>query len=132
MGTSGVFSSASSSRSGVRVLLNNPRAERQILLNGAAAQCSSSSSSSLTGAMGVSVAPWSGAPGGSVTSALQVGHCPSAPTPDQGRRGKLTSFLHFINHSSHSSLWNTCPQGKILTTSPRWNESMHIAHSSLE
>ena len=43
-----------------------------------------------------------------------------------------TSFLHFINHSSHSSLWKTCPQGKILTTSPRWNESIQIAHSSFE
>jgi len=60
--------------------VNNPRAERQILLNGAAAQCSSSSSS-LTGAMGVSVAPWSGAPGGSVTSALQVGHYSLALSP---------------------------------------------------
>lgn len=48
------------------------------------------------------------------------------------REMKHTSFRHFINHSSHSSLWKTCPHGKIRTISPFSNASIQIAHSSLE
>jgi len=56
----------------------------------------------------------------------------SALLSSRSIQGGLTSLRHFNSHSSHSSLWNTCPQGSILTISPRWNESMQIAHSSLE
>ena len=87
MGTRGVVSSASSSRSAGRDLVKSLRTESLMFRKGSAAQCSSSSSSSLspsftlTWSIGVSVDPWSGAPGGSVTSALHVGHCSSVSGP---------------------------------------------------
>ena len=84
------------------------------------------------GATGVIVVPCTTSPGGSVTSARHVGHWDKLLVYIMPvNNAKPTSFLHFNNHSSHSSLWKTCPQGKIRTTSPRWNESMQMAHSSL-
>ena len=88
---------------------------------------------SAAGATGVKLTPGTSVPGGRVTSARHVGHYPiSADTFNRKAQGGLTSFRHFNNHSSHSSLWNTCPHGSILTISPRWKASMQIAHSSFE
>jgi hypothetical protein len=83
VGTRGVFSSTSALASGsgllVRSLGKILRTDAHILLTGIVIDEFSSSSSLVSaGAMGVSVAPRSGEPGGSVTSALQVGHCSSA------------------------------------------------------
>jgi len=86
-------------------------------------------------------------------SALQEGHCDvgrnearegerekgSQHEGDERRRNECerrerrrkpgrTSFFHPFNQPSISSLWKTCPQGRIRTTSPSWKSSRQIEH----
>lgn len=50
---------------------------------------------------------------------------------ERRRRGR-TSFFQPFNHPSISSLWKTCPQGRIRTTSPSWKSSRQIEHCERE
>jgi len=133
--TSGVVSPTSSSRRNLRPMTRS-RAARNAAVNLVTSGVGASGieEGSVAAATGVRVTPETSTPGGRVTSARHVGHCSihifsrKRPTDKRG----LTSLRHFNNHSSHSSLWKTCPHGNIRTISPLWKASIQIAHSSFE